>query len=49
MTPLRPVDTALALAVVCVWGISFVAIKLGLTQMPPFALCAWRLCSLHGA
>jgi O-acetylserine/cysteine efflux transporter len=42
MTPLRPVDTALALAVVCVWGISFVGIKLGLTEMPPFALCAWR-------
>jgi len=42
MTTLRPVDTALALAVVCVWGISFVAIKLGLQEMPPFALCAWR-------
>ena len=32
----------LALAVVFIWGVSFVAIKLGLTVMSPFALCAWR-------
>ena len=35
-------DTLLALVVVCIWGVSFVAIKLGLLEMPPFALCAWR-------
>lgn len=35
-------DTLLALLVVFVWGLSFVAIKLGLTEMSPFALCAWR-------
>ena len=32
----------LALVVVCIWGVSFVAIKLGLQEVPPFALCAWR-------
>ena len=35
-------DTLLALLVVFIWGVSFVAIKLGLTVMSPFALCAWR-------
>ena len=35
-------DTLIALLVVFVWGVSFVAIKLGLTVMSPFALCAWR-------
>ena len=37
-----PRDTLLALVVVFVLGVSFVAIKLGLTVMSPFALCAWR-------
>ena len=35
-------DTLIACLVVFVWGVSFVAIKLGLAEMPPFAFCAWR-------
>lgn len=35
-------DTVMALLVVFTWGVSFVAIKLGLDAMPPMALCAWR-------
>lgn len=40
--PLRPRDILLALLVVFILGVSFVAIKFGLQVMSPFALCAWR-------
>lgn len=39
---MRPRDVLLALLVVFTWGVSFVAIKFGLQEMPPLALCAWR-------
>lgn len=39
---MRPLDTFLALLVVFIWGVSFVAIKFGLQVMSPLALCAWR-------
>ncbi|HEX5865186.1 MAG TPA: EamA family transporter [Casimicrobiaceae bacterium] len=35
-------DLALILAVVTLWGFSFVAIKVGLREIPPFALAALR-------
>jgi O-acetylserine/cysteine efflux transporter len=35
-------DLALILAVVTLWGFSFVAIKVGLRELPPFALAALR-------
>ena len=41
-TSMRPRDILLALLIVFIWGVSFVAIKFGLEEMPPFALCAWR-------
>jgi O-acetylserine/cysteine efflux transporter len=37
-------DLALILAVVALWGFSFVAIKVGLREIPPFALAALRFC-----
>jgi O-acetylserine/cysteine efflux transporter len=37
-----PRDLALILLVVALWGFSFVPIKLGLREMPPFALAAFR-------
>jgi len=40
--PLAPRDLALILAVVAIWGFSFVAIKVGLREIPPFALAAMR-------
>ena len=39
---LAPRDFALILAVVTMWGFSFVPIKVGLTEIPPFALAALR-------
>lgn len=39
---LAPRDLALILAVVAIWGFSFVAIKVGLREVPPFALVALR-------
>jgi O-acetylserine/cysteine efflux transporter len=39
---LAPRDFALILAVVTLWGFSFVPIKVGLTEIPPFALAALR-------
>jgi O-acetylserine/cysteine efflux transporter len=39
---LAPRDLALILAVVALWGFSFVAIKVGLREIPPFALAALR-------
>ena len=39
---LAPRDLALILAVVAVWGYAFVAIKVALTEVPPFALAAVR-------
>jgi O-acetylserine/cysteine efflux transporter len=39
---LAPRDLALILAVVAIWGFSFVAIKVGLREVPPFALAALR-------
>src|SRR5207237_9027832 len=41
---LAPRDLALLLAVVALWGFSFVAIKVGLRELPPFALAALRFC-----
>lgn len=42
MTPLtssfRPKDLALALLVVCVWGVNFAVIKVGVTDVPPLLL-----------
>ncbi|KKB86232.1 acetylserine transporter [Devosia limi DSM 17137] len=38
--PLR--DLALALAVVTIWGLNFVAIKWGVSEVPPFLLTALR-------
>src|SRR5207244_3655066 len=37
-------DLALILAIVSLWGFSFVAIKVGLREIPPFALAALRFC-----
>ena len=37
-----PRDLALILLVVAIWGFSFVPIKLGLREIPPFALAALR-------
>jgi O-acetylserine/cysteine efflux transporter len=39
---LRPRDIALALIVVCVWGVNFAVMKIGLTQVPPLMLVALR-------
>ncbi len=41
-THLAPRDLALTLAIVALWGFSFVPIKLGLRELPPFALAAFR-------
>lgn len=35
-------DLALILAIVALLGFSFVATKLALREIPPFALAAWR-------
>jgi O-acetylserine/cysteine efflux transporter len=39
---LAPRDFALTLAIVTLWGFSFVPIKVGLREIPPFALAALR-------
>ena len=39
---LAPRDLALILVVVALWGFSFVPIKVGLVEVPPFALAALR-------
>ena len=39
---LAPRDLALILAVVAIWGFSFVAMKIALREAPPFALAALR-------
>jgi O-acetylserine/cysteine efflux transporter len=39
---ISPRDLALTLGIVAVWGFSFVAIKVGLREMPPFAMAAVR-------
>jgi O-acetylserine/cysteine efflux transporter len=41
-THLAPRDLALTLLVVTLFGFSFVPIKVGLREMPPFALCGLR-------
>jgi len=41
-THLTPRDLALTLAVVVVWGYTFVPIKVALAEVPPFALAALR-------
>jgi O-acetylserine/cysteine efflux transporter len=41
-THLSPRDLLLTLAIVALWGFSFVPIKVGLREMPPFALAALR-------
>ena len=39
---LAPRDFALILVIVALWGFSFVPIKVGLKEVPPFALAALR-------
>lgn len=39
---LTPAHLALALAIVAVWGLSFVPMRWGLDEVPPFALAAMR-------
>ena len=39
---LSPRDFALTIGIVALWGFSFVPIKWGLREMPPFALAALR-------
>jgi O-acetylserine/cysteine efflux transporter len=41
-THLSPRDLLLTLAIVALWGFSFVPIKIGLREVPPFALAALR-------
>jgi O-acetylserine/cysteine efflux transporter len=41
-THLSPRDLALTLAVVAIWGYTFVPIKVALTEVPPFTLAALR-------
>jgi O-acetylserine/cysteine efflux transporter len=41
-THLSPRDLALTLAVVAIWGYSFVPMKVALTEVPPFTLAALR-------
>jgi O-acetylserine/cysteine efflux transporter len=41
---LTPRDLLLTLATVTLWGFSFVPIKVGLRELPPFALAALRFC-----
>jgi O-acetylserine/cysteine efflux transporter len=41
-TALAPRDLLLTLCTVALWGFSFVAIKIGLRELPPFALAALR-------
>jgi O-acetylserine/cysteine efflux transporter len=41
-TQIAPRDLLLTLAIVAVWGFSFVPIKVGLREVPPFALVALR-------
>lgn len=41
-TALSPLHALLALAVVAVWGVNFVVIKLGLGQLPPLTFAALR-------
>lgn len=45
---LRPLDLALALAIVAVWGTNFVVIKIGLDDFPPFffALLRFAFCAI---
>jgi O-acetylserine/cysteine efflux transporter len=43
-TAIAPRDFALILAVVTLWGFSFVPIKVGLEEIPPFAFAALRFC-----
>lgn len=40
--PIAARDLALILAIVALWGLSFVAIKVALREIPPFALAALR-------
>ena len=39
---MKPKHIALALLVAALWGINFVAIKIGLKDFPPFLLSALR-------
>jgi O-acetylserine/cysteine efflux transporter len=40
--PMSPRDTLLALAIVVVWGVNFMAIKWGVAEVPPLLLSALR-------
>ena len=39
---MRPLDGAAALAVIVIWGLNFVAAKIGVAQIPPLFLIAVR-------
>ena len=39
---MRPADLAIALAVITVWGMNFVVVKVGLEQIPPFLFMLLR-------
>jgi O-acetylserine/cysteine efflux transporter len=39
---MKPFDIALALLVVCIWGVNFVVIKIGLQGLPPILFTALR-------
>ncbi|MEO8537752.1 MAG: EamA family transporter, partial [Betaproteobacteria bacterium] len=39
---MAPRDLALIVVIVAMWGFSFVPIKVGLREVPPFALAALR-------
>src|SRR5690606_3517100 len=41
-TPMSPRDITLALLVVLIWGLNFVAIAWGVAEIPPFLLTALR-------
>ncbi|MGY8527547.1 EamA family transporter [Paracidovorax citrulli] len=41
---MSPIDRLLALAIVLMWGVNFVVIKVGLAGMPPMLLGAVRFC-----
>jgi O-acetylserine/cysteine efflux transporter len=43
---MKPLDLLLALAVMLIWGVNFVAAKLGLAQLPPILLISMRFAAV---
>ncbi|HVI50863.1 MAG TPA: EamA family transporter [Candidatus Sulfotelmatobacter sp.] len=41
---MSPLDTLLSTVVVAIWGVNFVFMKLGTTELPPFLLSTMRFC-----